>query len=195
MGLFAEGVESLKLACSLVLLIPAVAIVLLGRRRVWLVPTWIAAVTVIAWLRFIGWWSASPGGLLHVGAGVALAGAVIVAWQKNTATTDVTATVGGALLAGWTWVPCVGRELGGILNDARAQPWVELGPTAQYLLGLFLPLVLIAAAAVAWPKLGTVLDSPRARTAGLGIMFLVAGLVSVTLFDDLAGELARRSRF
>ena len=195
MDLFAEGVESLKLACSLVLLIPAVAIVLLGRRRAWLVPTWIASVTLIAWLRFIGWWSPPPGGLVHVGAGLALVAAIVVAWKRNTAATDVTATVGVAFLAGWTWIPCVGRELGGILNDARAQPLVELGPTAIYLFGLFLPLVLIAAAAVAWPKLGTVLDSRNARSAGLGIMFVVAGLVSVTLFDDLAGELARRSQF
>ena len=56
MSVLAEGIESITLACSLVLLIPALGIVMLGRRRSWLVPIWILSVALMSWLRFVGWW-------------------------------------------------------------------------------------------------------------------------------------------
>ena len=195
MNILAEGIESLKLACSLVLLIPALGIVLMGRRRVWLVPTWIATVSLIAWLRFTGWWTPFPSGAGHVLAGVALLGLVVLAWKRDRLVTDLAATAAGAFLAGWTWVPCVGRELGDVLNNARAQPWSELLPTLLYMVGLFVPLVLIAALQVAWPNFGDVSDDRRVRGLGLGLVAMVGALVAVTLFDDLASELARRSSF
>ena len=101
MAIFAEGIESLKLACSLVLLLPALGVVLLGRRRVWLVPAWIATVSLIAWLRLTGWWTPLPSGLGHVLVGCALAWSAIVAWRRDAPTTDLAATVGVAFLAGW----------------------------------------------------------------------------------------------
>ena len=39
------------------------------------------------------------------------------------------------------------------------------------------------------------MNHDNVRRVGLGIVVLVGALVSVTLFDDLAGELARRSSF
>ena len=154
MGIFAEGIESLKLACSLVLLIPALGVVLMGRRRVWLVPAWIVTVGLIAWLRFTGWWTPLPSGLGHVAVGLGLLGLAVLAWRRDSLVSDLAATVSVAFLAGWTWIPCVGRELGDVLNNARAQPWAELVPTLLYSLGLFIPLVAIAALQVAWPKFG-----------------------------------------
>lgn len=195
MGIFAEGIESLKLACSLVLLIPALGVALMGRRRVWLVPTWIVTVSLIAWLRFTGWWTPLPSGLGHVFAGLGLLTLAVVAWRRDSLAWDVTATIGVAFLAAWTWIPCVGRELANVLNNARAEPWAELAPTFLYSLGLFVPLVAIAALQVAWPKFGEASDDQRVRTAGLAIVGLVGGLVAVTLFDDLASELAQRSSF
>ena len=72
MDVLAEGIESIKLACSLVLLIPAVGIALMGRRRIWLVPAWILTVSLIAWLRFTGWWTPLPSGVGHVVVGLGL---------------------------------------------------------------------------------------------------------------------------
>lgn len=195
MSTFAEGIESIKLACSLVLLIPALGIVLLGRRRTLLVPIWIVTVAAIAWLRFVGWFDLEPSGVLHVGAGIALVGLALAAWKRDEPVTDASATVLAAIIATWTWVPCVGRELGEILNNARSAPWGQLVPTALFIGGTFLPLIMIAAVDVAIPSIGERLNHPRVRLAGLGIVFLVGALVSVTLFDDLAGELARRSSF
>jgi len=193
--LFAEGIESLKLACSLVLLIPALGITLLGRRRIWLIPAWIVSVSLIAWLRFTGWWSPLPSGPGHILAGVVLAGLAALAWKRDRLETDVAATVMTAFIAGWTWIPCVGRELADILNNARAEPWAELVPTFVYLFGLFVPLVVFAALQVAWPKFGDLIERESVRSAGLAIVFLVGTLVAVTLFDDLASELAERSSF
>lgn len=193
--LLAEGIESLKFACSLVLLIPALGVVLLGRRRILLVPAWIVAVTLIAWLRFTGWWTPLPSGLGHVFAGIGLVALVTLAWKRNEIATDLAATIGVAFIAGWTWIPCVGSELGGILNNARAEPWAELAPTFVFLLGLFLPIILLAALEVAWPTFGKAIERPQVRAAGLAIILLVGALVAVTLFDNLASELARRSSF
>jgi len=193
--IFAEGIESLKLACSLILLIPAVGVALMGRRRRWLVPAWILTVSLIAWLRFTGWWTPLPSGVGHVFAGMVLVGLALLAWKRDVLASDLAATVGVAFLAGWTWIPCVGRELGGILNNARAEPWAELGPTILYLAGLFVPLIVIAALDVAWPKFAAVSTGRWLRSAGLVIVGLVGALVAVTLFDDLANELAQRSSF
>lgn len=195
MELLAEGVESLKLACSLVLLIPALGIVLFGRRRVWLVATWIVTVTVVAWLRFAGWFTALPSGTFHVAAGLLLVVLAGVAWKRDELAADLAATVTVGFLATWTWVPCVGRELGAILNRARFEPWPQLWPTLVYFVGLFVPLVVLAALDTAWPGLGERLDASRVRATGIAVVALVGGLVSVTLFDDLAGGLARRSAF
>lgn len=195
LDLLAEGVESIKLACSLVLLIPALGIILMGRRRLWLVPAWIVSVSLIAWLRFTGWWTPFPGGALHIVSGIILVALAVVAWRRNELAFDMTATVGAAFLTGWTWVPCVGSELGDILNNARQQPWNELGPTFVFMIGLFVPLIFIAALEIAWPKFGTLIERPRLRQGGLAIIVLVGALVAVTLFDNLAGELARRSSF
>ena len=195
MSIFAEGIESLKLACTLFLLIPALGVALMGRRRIWLVPTWIITVSLIAWLRFTGWFTPLASGFGHVAVGIVLLGLAALAWRRNDLATDIAATAAVAFLAGWTWVPCVGRELGEILNNARAEPWAEALPTFLYILGLSIPLVLIAALEVAWPKFTELTDTPKFRAVGIGVIALVGGLVAVTLFDDLAGELARRSSF
>lgn len=195
MGIFAEGIESLKLACSLVLLVPALGVALMGRRRVWLVPAWIVTVTLITWLGFARWWSLRDTGFWHVLAGVILVALVALAWNRDALGTDLAATVVAAFLAGWTWDPCVGSELGDIITSAPFRPWSQLGPSLLYFGGLFIPLILLASIEVAVPKLGDWISHPSVRNAGLSIVMLVGALVSITLFDDLASELARRSSF
>ncbi len=195
MRIFTEGIQSLKLACSLVLLIPALGVVLMGRRRLWLVPAWIATVSLTAWFTFTGWFTPLASGPGHVLVGIGLLGLTALAWKQDRLSSDLAATMTAAFLAAWTWIPCVGRELGGILNNARAEPWAELVPTVLYFLGLFLPLIIIAALDIAWPRIGELTNAPWVRATGLAIVGLVGGLVAITLFDDVAGELVRRSSF
>ena len=193
--LFLEGIESVKLACSLILLIPALGIAFLGKRRVWLVPAWIITVSLVFWARFTALFDVLPSGAPHIASGLGLVGLAFLAWRTDKLQTDAVATIGVAFVAAWTWQPCVGRELGdSILNRVRDTAPVELlPPTLIYLTGLFVPLILLAALDLAWPKLGDRLDKPAVRNAGIGVVFLVGALVAGTLFDDLASELLRHS--
>jgi len=195
MGILAEGIESLKLACSLVLLVPALGVALMGQRRAWLVPAWIATVTLITWLGFTRWWPLRDSGIVHILTGALLVGLVLVAWRRNELASDLAATIVGAFLVGWTWDPCVGSELGDIITQAPFQPWSQLFPNLLYFVGLFVPLIVLASLEVAWPTSGDWISRPALRKIGLGILALVGALVAATLFDDLASELLRRSSF
>jgi hypothetical protein len=84
-----------------------------------------------------------------------------------------------------------------LILEQRPPPGVarDISGVHRTELGLFVPLIVFAAAGVAWPRVDRAADGPRLRLAGLAIVGLVGGLVATTLFDDLAGELARRSSF
>lgn len=196
MALLFEGIESLKLACSIILLVPAVGIILTGRRNApLLTAVWIATVVIVAWVRFATWWitpATNPG---HLALGLVTAAIGVAAWKRPHLGLDLAATIAVAVLATWAWVPCVGRELGAILNEARFSPWGELAPTAVYFIGLFLVLIVLAAIPVMIPAANKLMDSDAMHRAGLTMIIVVGLLASVTLLDDLAGELARRSSF
>lgn len=191
----AEGVESIGLACSLVLLVPALGAALLGVRRVALIVTWIVATIVVAWMRFVGWWDLAAEGLAHMTTGVVALVIIVAAWRLERLELDLGATILVAAISAWTWVPCVGPELGEILNSARVQPWKQFLGTAAFLVGLYLPLVIVGALMVVAPEIARRIDTPSTRRLGLTVFATIGGLVAVTLFDDLAGELARRSSY
>lgn len=194
--LLLEGIESLKLACSIILLVPAVGVLLSGRRRVpLLAAVWVGTVTVVAWVRFAGWWVTPATNIGHLALGLVTAAIAILAWKRPNVGLDVAATVSLALLATWAWVPCVGRELGQVLNEARFSPWGQLAPTAVYFVGLFLVLIVLAALPVLIPAINRAIDTDAVHRVGVTIIIVVGLLAAVTLLDDLAGELARRSSF
>lgn len=191
-----EGVDSLRLPCSWVLLIPGIAVIVFGRRRTPLVVATFAGVAMlIAWLRFAGWWFATPSGAIQIAVGAAIIVAAGVAWRRDTGLYDAIAAGVAGIAAAWTWIPCVGPELGEIINGSRSAPFQHIGGTAAFLAGQFVPFVLVAAIGVAFPRVQERLDNRG--TIGLGTLLLVVvGLLFVTtLFDDIASELARRSTF
>lgn len=191
-----EGIESLRLPCSWVLLIPGIATVVFGRRRTPLVVAgFAAAAMLVAWLRFAGWWFATPHGLTQVLLGLAIIGAAVIAWRADTAITDVTVAGVAGLAAVWTWIPCVGPELGEILNGSRDEPFQHIGGTVAFLAGQFLPFILLAAIGVVWPTLHKRLDHRAVIGVGTTLLVIVGLLFVTTLFDDIASELARRSTF
>lgn len=191
-----EGVDSLRLPCSWILLIPGTAVILFGRRRTPLVVAGFAVVAmVIAWLRFAGWWFATPQGGVQIVLGAAIIASATVAWRNDSGLTDLLASGVAGLAAAWTWIPCVGPELGEILNGSRTAPFDHVGGTIAFLTGQFLPFILIAAIGALSPKLSERLADRRIIALG-AILLLGVGLLFVTtLFDDLASELARRSTF
>lgn len=191
-----EGVESLRLPCSWVLLIPGIAVVLFGRRRTPLVVAAFAVVAMlVAWLRFGGWWFATPQGPIQVLLGLAIIASAVVAWKRDTGVTDALAAGVAGLAAAWTWIPCVGPELGEILNGSRTAPFDHIGGTIAFLAGQFLPFILVAAVGALWPKLSEKLAHRAIVTAGTVLLIVVGLLFVTTLFDDIASELARRSTF
>lgn len=196
LALLLEGVDSLRLPCSWVLLIPGAAITVFGRRRTLLVVTVFSLVAMsIAWLRFAGWWFAVPHGITQVTLGVIIVAAAAMAWRADTAVFDAVAAATTGLAAAWTWIPCVGPHLGDLLNGARTDPFGHLGGTIAFLTGQFLPFILLAAAGVLAPSLQDRLERRSVITLGAAMLAIVGGLFITTLFDDIASELARRSTF
>lgn len=195
-GSFLEGIESLRLPCSWVLLIPGIGVLVFGRRRTPLVvAAFIVAAILVAWLRFAGWWFSTPQGGVQVVLGVAIVAGAGLAWRKDTGIYDAAVATIAGLAAAWTWIPCVGPELGEILNGSRTEPFQHIGGTVAFLLGQFLPFILIAAIGVVWPQLTQRLEHRGIVAVGALLLMLVGVLFITTLFDDLASELARRSTF
>lgn len=195
-GSLIEGIESLRLPCSWVLLIPGIAVVLFGRRRTPLVVAVFAMTAMlVAWLRFAGWWFATPHGVTQMALGVLIVAGAGLAWQKDTGIYDGLVAGIAGIAAAWTWIPCVGPELGEILNGSRTDPFQHIGGTVAFLLGQFLPFVLIAAIGVLLPTFSKRLEHRAVVTTGAILLALVGMLFVTTLFDDIASELARRSTF
>ncbi len=195
-GSLIEGIESLRLPCSWVLLIPGIAVVVFGRRRTPLVVAVFAATAMfVAWLRFAGWWFAAPHGATQIALGLLIVAGAGLAWHKDAGVYDGLVAGIAGLAAAWTWIPCVGPELGEILNGSRTDPFQHIGGTVAFLLGQFLPFVLIAAIGVLLPTFAKRLEHRAVVTAGAILLTLVGMLFVTTLFDDIASELARRSTF
>lgn len=191
-----EGVESLRLPCSWVLLIPAAAITVFGRRRTPLViSVFVAVAALLAWVRFAGWWFETPRGAIQIALGFAMMLAAGIAWKLDRGIADVATSAFVAVVAVWAWIPCVGPELGEILNGSRREPFAHIGGTIAFMVGLLLPFILVAALGVVFPKMQEKL-SHRAVVTGGAILLAVVGLLFVTtLYDDLSSALFRISEF
>lgn len=192
-----EGVESLRLPCSWLLIIPGAAVIVGARRRTILVTLIFALVAItVAWLRFTALWPLGDvGGATQVGLGAAILVTALLAWKMDKAPTDGLLAGVAGLAGAWAWIPCVGPNLGNILNNARSEPFAHIGGTAAYLTGLFLPFIVLAAAGILFPKVQEKTEHPAFIGVGFFLLAVVGLLFSVTLFDDLASELARRSTF
>lgn len=191
-----EGVESLRLPCSWVLLIPAAAITIFGRRRTPLViAVFVAVATLIAWVRFAGWWFETPRGIIQIALGLALIAAAATAWKLDRGIVDAATSALTALIAVWAWIPCVGPQLADILNGARRDPAAHIGGTIAFFLGLLLPFILIAAIGVIFPKTQEKLSHRAVITTGALLLGIVGLLFVTTLYDDLSSALFRISEF
>lgn len=191
-----EGVDSLRLPCSWVLLIPAAAITLFGRRRpVLVVSVFVTVAIIIGWLRFSGWWFATPHGTGQVLLGLGIMGTAALAWKFDRGATDVFASVVAGIISVWAWIPCVGPELADILNNAPREPFAQIPGTIGFFLGLLIPFIIVAAIGATFPKLQEALDDRRVVTAGAVLFGIVGLLFTTTFYDNLSSALFSISTF
>lgn len=191
-----EGVDSIRLPCSWVLLIPGAALVVFGRRRTVLVAAVFVSLAILtAWLRFAGWWFEAPRGVTQIILGIVIIAVSAIAWKRDEAASDALLAAVVGVAASWTWIPCVGPKLGEVLNGARTQPLDHFGGTVAFLVGQFVPLLALVAVGHVWPTLDRRLQHPAVVTGGAILLGTIGLLYTTTLFDDLASELARRSAY
>jgi cytochrome c biogenesis protein CcdA len=181
---FAEGVASIALPCSWILLLPAGFAVIGARGRRSVVAGVCGGVVVGLMIRATG--SALPAALAGVVAGVALGGGF------SLVTRTPWAWLGGAvvgLAAASVWQPCVGAHLGDILSTGSIEPLAGSISMLPYALGISLPVPAVGFAAELLPaNLGKWL----ARGVMVGGALMAVG-VAVGWHVPVVGFLARWS--
>ena len=196
MASFLEGVESILLACSLVILIPTLLLVLVAKAgRAWLVGGAIVGTSSMMWARAGRIWEfESNGSFRWVISGLILA-TFVGAFRADDSTPSLRFGLGivAGLVAGWLWQPCVGEHLAEILNRAETDRVESLVKMHAYVAGIFLPAILTAALPQAAPAAARVLNHDAIRRTSLAIVGIYAAAVAVGWYDDLVGELFRIS--
>lgn len=206
MATFLEGVESITLACTIIILLPVLALAMAARRgRPQIVGAYLVGASMLMWGRAARIWEVESTGTIAVAIGAAIAASfVLVATTPDQTTRRIAALrlpamglVGGAI-AGWLWEPCVGEQFAEILNNADANQ--GFGTRLQsfalmlvYVAGTLLPAILFAAVAYAAPRTEAGLHHRVVRATGLGLGLIYAVTVSAGWYSDLVAELFRIS--
>ena len=191
-----EGIGVITWACTLTALVPGLALVLVARRaRLTVALYYTAGAALLAWAQATGHWWVAARGVAVVIAGFVAAGTYVAAWRAPGHSSPYATGAGivGGALAGWLWRPCVGTLLGDILNDASKDGPRTLGLMLVYMVGVLLPLLLIAVAPYAVPAIGRALDRRPVAVAGAVVGAAYAVALAIGQYDDLIGELYRIS--
>ena len=194
MATFFEGVGAIGVACTLVMLVPAVALVLVARKaRLTVALLYVVGAALLTWARAAGHWDVELSGAAVPLAAV-LAAAVFVLAYLARGPVSLSATGAGVVagaLAGWLWRPCVGPKLGEILNNTGTEAARTLGLMLVYMLGALLPALLLAVLPHALPATKRFLDRLPVAAAGGAIGAAYAVTLATGRYDDLVGELYR----
>lgn len=195
MTIFLEGVGVVTQACTLVIALPALFLVLAARRAApWVVTTSVLATALVMWAKAGAGFTWANDGWMVVPIAFAIGaafGAAAVADERRPLA--VAAGLIGGFIAGWMWQPCVGTELGDILNNAGTERLNTSARMIVYTAGALLPAILLAALPAAWPRTRRVLEHSRTRVFGLAFGVIYAVTVLSGRYDDLVGELSRLS--
>ena len=200
MATFLEGVGAIGIACTLVMLVPAVALVLVSRRaRLTVAAYYAVGAALLTWARAAGYWRVEMRGVAVLLAAALAVGAFVAGYRSRGP--DSPAATGAGLvagaLAGWGWLPCVGPRLGDILNRASADGLAGLEGVGSgvlmlvYVAGALLPALLVALTPHALPAAARVLDSRAAAAVGGAAGAAYAVTLAAGRYDDLVGELYR----
>ena len=193
---FLEGVGAITQACTLVVLLPGLAMVLVARRgRLTLALGYTVFAAVLMWSQAAQHWSIVSRGWIVIPLGALVAATFVAARSAERADQRrlIGAGVIGGALAGWMWLPCVGTQLGDILNNATTDGVRTLALMVVYTVGALLPVLLLALLSHALPASESILNHRSVGVIGMGFGALYAITVAIGRYDDLVGELYRIS--
>ncbi len=191
--LLLEGLESALLPCSLILLIPGIAVALAARQES--TPAlvgFVGAAWVFSWLRF----SATVDGFERPIVAMAFAASAALLLVPLLRRLDVLALLGGALggaAAAALWQPCVGENFGTLLGELPDQAPAGVGLLAIYLLGVLAPVIALGAVMHLIPNPLMLPVRPVMMAIGGGVLGLLALTTAVGLDDNLVSKLVSLS--
>ena len=155
-GAFAEALRATFQPCTFLLIVPTLTAVVAGRARWQALAAAVLAGVVGGWILVDNRWILD-GWLLRAAAAAVIGGLALLvapglrsrlpgagtrldgAWAQASVVGAVT------LVASMWWRPCVGEELGTILNGAQHGIGEQLVPMAAYMLGALTPVAMVVA--------------------------------------------------
>ena len=97
------------------------------------------------------------------------------------------------VVAGWTWMPCVGEQLAGILNNAPNQSLAQLLPMVVYVLGVCAVLFVFALAPLVFEQLKPLLEHRATRVLGTALAAALVVALAGGVYNDLLSRFAQLS--
>ena len=186
---FVEAVTDLALPCSLTLLVPGVAASLSTRSHSLAVAmSTYEAATIVGWLRLTEQIPARLGTWVSLAVGVLVLISFGSLFASSTRTGQrVTAGAVIGVAAASIWTPCVGEELGTILNRGPDDPLGVLLPFAAFVGGISLVSIAVALARV-------VFQLPERLSRALSVVATSVGaafalLLASGLYTDVVAQL------
>lgn len=187
--LLVEGFAAAILPCTLILLVPGLAVALTARETALPALTGFSlAVLAFSWLRFSG----NGAGWPALISAVALLVAVGILLVPPISRLDLVALLGGALTgfaAAELWLPCVGAEFGALLTSLPDAGTAGIWSMALYLLGALSPLLALGSIhhlTADWFL--EIIEPPLSIVGGL-LMAALAVAVAVGYHETLVGRL------
>lgn len=193
---FAEAIRATTQPCTLLLLLPPVAMAVITRGRWAPFAAMCVGAVVGGWLFIANVVALTDRQLQVSGLLVALAIASVLAapsvpWLHWAGDRRTEAGIAGGItfVATLWWRPCIGTELGVILTAARNGVPPQLPGITAYLLGAMLPVLAVVLVARAIDPSPTA-TKHTARVAG-GVGLVVAFALAVGRHDELVSALSR----
>ena len=196
MATFLEGVESISLPCTLIILLPLVALLFAAKaHRLFTVIAYLTATSVMMWARAGRLWDIESTGAVTLVITAAIVGSfalVVTRAEIRPGRVALAGLLAGGI-AGWLWEPCVGTQFGEILNNAETDRLSTLALMHIYVAGTLLPAVLFAVVPHAAPTTKRLLHHRHLRSVGVTLGLVYASTVAIGRYDDLVAELVRIS--
>ncbi len=151
----------------------------------------LTAMWFVGWMKAADWLPALPEGPTAAAIGLSFVAAGWGAWQLRGGLSGWASGLVAGGLATWLWVPCVGKQLGTILNAAPESPASQLIPMGLFVVGLSTPLLVVGLLPVVFRSLVHI-ERPLANIAVALVLFVGVAMM-FGWYDDVVIQLNRWS--